>query len=168
MEDTFFSDLFDESQHSFDSSAKRIHKQEWSYDTLEHEWYELNGIRDGPFIKYWNYGGEIKYTYNYRNGEIDGFYRSFFADGNLRLEIIFENGIPNDISKMFDESGKETSIFPDSISYFVYENGEIEINIWTPDYDEFYLNNSDDDICRSSVDKDYFDDSDDDCLYDYY
>lgn len=99
---------------NFDTSSCRI-INEWSYKNnklhgecfcyhpngkLESVSNYKDGLLDGSYSS-WFINDQKECVCNYSNGKINGRYQEWFDDGNLRFDVIYENGILKD-----DESNK--------------------------------------------------------------
>lgn len=70
-------------------------------------------------------------VYNINEKPINGLYRTYYQNGNLRMEVYSQNGLPNGIGKFYDQEGNllYQGIFKDGqmngVLYQYYPDGTI-------------------------------------------
>ncbi|WP_462354933.1 toxin-antitoxin system YwqK family antitoxin [Fusobacterium ulcerans] len=90
-----------------------------------------NGKRDGLTERFHNDSGKIMESANYKNGVIEGEFKTYYPNGKLEGEVNYKNGNPNGECKGYYENKniKFTGSFkeglPDGIWRHYSENGEI-------------------------------------------
>jgi len=70
-------------------------------------------------------------VYNIDEKPINGLYKTYFPNGNIKMQVYSQNGKPNGIGKFYNERGKlvyEGSFIdgqPDGTMYQYYQNGKV-------------------------------------------
>lgn len=65
------------------------------------------GVRDGEMIDYWpDRQNVVERSVPYRQGQIHGMSRAFYADGKLKWEKPFRNNLQHGVEKQFSPDGK--------------------------------------------------------------
>lgn len=72
-------------------------------------------IREGLALTY-HPGGKVAIEANYKNGKLDGVFRSYYENGNLWQTIGYKDGVEDGISTNYYDNGKKQSSE-------VYKNG---------------------------------------------
>lgn len=65
------------------------------------------GVRDGEMIDYWpDRENKVERSVPYRQGQINGMSRAFYADGKAKWEKPFRNNLQHGVEKQFSPEGK--------------------------------------------------------------
>jgi antitoxin component YwqK of YwqJK toxin-antitoxin module len=56
------------------------------------EWYELFGVKEGPYKSYWD-NGQLWVDTTYHGGQPEGPYKRYWGNGQLYEDITYQNGV---------------------------------------------------------------------------
>lgn len=78
-------------------------KVKFDSSLIRGEYNVINGLENGPFVNYRGNTVEIEGTY--KDGKLDGLYKSYYENGNLKREENYKDGELDGIAKWYHENG---------------------------------------------------------------